>query len=475
MRSTLALCAVLVALAAARAARAQELAPSGSHGGAPAQEAAAPERHLPADELQRWAASDAEGRWFVYARSVALDPARAHPWVQHARAERDLATLELVALYGEPQMQQQALEALVELDAPQWLRAALWIVESAADSHTITRAREALDERPALVRAYLARHPDAQTRYVPPARAAGAPDDPRALDVRDYPRPWTAREVFAALDPSAERESLGDRVRAEPGVLYRFQVLRAIDAYARFWAHTFPWNERLAAFALDPDPLVAQRACLAYAHFEPERVPCDALLRIVDDPTRPDAVREAALLGFSYGPEPRVWVELHRVARDPEHAAWKAAVSRLGDLGNAFTLEHLAHLTYARLSVDAEVMSELERSLLRAELDRVRQREKALDADPESFARRVVPLFERSAWAQLAASPAEDELRAWTLATAAAWAAREPVRATLEALAASYEGDVPAGEVRLFGPIAERVRRYAADALAASAVERRAQ
>ena len=59
----------------------------------------------------------------------------------------------------------------------------------------------------------------------------------------------------------------------------------------------------------------------------------------MDDAKETAAIRESALMAFSSISHPQVYVRLHELALETDHPAWPAAISRLNDLGDEFTLE----------------------------------------------------------------------------------------------------------------------------------------
>ena len=61
-------------------------------------------------------------------------------------------------------------------------------------------------------------------------------------------------------------------------------------------------------------------------------------------------IRESCLMGFSYHTHPSVLLKLHQVAADPQHAAWSAAVSRIGDIGKGFSVSLMKQLQNAKLT-----------------------------------------------------------------------------------------------------------------------------
>jgi hypothetical protein len=335
------------------------------------------------------------------ARATLLDDA--------ARAGRS-SLLEAIAVHSGLGAQ-QALAHLVAADDPRWPRTATWLVQR-RDSHTSQAAHKALSERPELAAEW-----GTGERYLP------------AL---------TAAEVLAPL--------AADSGATPPA------VVRAIEAFALLDEHAAPWSNRLLARVRDADATVARAAGLAYAHHRASEVPFDALLVVVAEARAPATVREAALIGASHGPHTVAWSALLAIAEDPAHPAWRAAVARLGDLDEGFAPVHLADLG-ARLAGTGDG------AFLARELDRVRRRFASNAVDTRL--RRLRPLLERAAWADLNCAPIERTLVPWTLGTLTSWSAEPEVHAALARLRDGYAPRPELARTTLFGDLGARVRTYA--------------
>ena len=110
-----------------------------------AQELAVP-RGVPTD----WDARDLEGRWVAYRAAVEVgDEALQATWYTWLGARREFELLEWMALYEPRQGSQKVspLTVLHDVDAPHWLRAAVWIGPRHSDSHQRDKAEELLISR----------------------------------------------------------------------------------------------------------------------------------------------------------------------------------------------------------------------------------------------------------------------------------------------------------------------------------------
>lgn len=297
-------------------------------------------------EVDAFAAKDVEGRWVAY--HAAPEPVAA--WVAFLAQRKDYELLEHLALTARTL---EALDALQVADAPGWIRCATWRLTS-SDSHAMDAARKfLLDRRPGAFLDWVARHPSVVEG--PEGRPAASvlrlieAQDPRPSleDASRYAPPFDPAVVLAALTPPAEVVDFGGAARAEPGVVYAHQVVRALEAWATTNRRVEPWNGRVAALVGAASPAVAKAAALACAWLPAADVPVERLSALLDATDRPGDVRAAAAIGLSYAPTPDAYLRVCAVAADPAHVAWSAAVSRLGDVGDELALAVLAGLTLA--------------------------------------------------------------------------------------------------------------------------------
>jgi hypothetical protein len=206
--------------------------------------------------------------------------------------------------------------------------------------------------------------------------------------------PLDAAGVLRHLDAPAELAELQEGERADPGRTYVSQVERAVRG--------FP----LAG--IRDGPLLAEFAALLYH--------VGRFHALMIDPGQPRTVREAALLAFSYwGVERAPWhglvvIELGAIARNPAHPAWRAAVSRLGDIGDGSVL--------AALEAAAPSLAPPESDFFQAERRRLQRRESNLRREQLTMSD-AVNAVQRLAWAELAAPELVEGVRTWAVAVIA--------------------------------------------------------
>lgn len=359
-----------------------------------------------------WDRRDMDARWVFYRRAP---DAPEEAWIAYAVKRHDWEFLEWLALTSRSG---NALLALADADAPNWVRCAKW---PAADSHRRQAATGRLD---------------------------------RLKDAGKYLPPWDPEVLLAPLVAPPDLAELGDRRKAEPGKRYVHQVVRAIDVLAESALHGEPWAGRLAALVGHPHSGVRRAACLAYGSRPPDEVPLAALEVRASDEAETPAVRAAAVLGLSYAESPAAYGVLLGVATTPAHPAWRAAVSRLGDLDDGFALEVWKGLDVAAAGADAK-------AFLAAQADRIRARVAATDG--AALASRVVPMLERAASMDLSCGPFEGTFVSWSLLAVHARRGEPEVRGALEQAKEAYES--PHAERGLADPLRDRVRAYARSVL----------
>lgn len=379
------------------------------------------------EAVAAFAARDAEGRWVAYRAT----PEPLGAWVTFLAGRRDFELLEWIALTTRTL---EALDALQTADAPGWIRCAFFKLTS-ADSHALDAARRfLLDRRPGAVLEWLDRFP-AATHGVGAGvvRALHALQPPPSReDATTYLGPWDADVLLAVLVPPASLATLSDAAPTRPGVVYVHQVVRAIETWTISSLRAEPWTGRVAALVGHARPAVARAAALACAYLPATQVPAVRLAALVDDATRPPDVRSAAVLGLSFASGAEAYVRLCRVAAEPDHVAWSAAVSRLGDVGDELAVAVLAPLA---LGAPPDGVRDRAVASIRARFT---------VEEPDAMAARVPNLLARVA---VAANVDASRAATYRAAAVAALRARLEVPAVRAAVAALRDAPIADGNV----------------------------
>lgn len=370
----------------------------------------APALTLPDD----WEQRDVEGKWAWYANDVLQDPSHALLWPHTLRDAGDFELLEMLALYTPDAFKSHGvIEQLYQAEAPQWIRVAAWHTNGPPNfGHGLQQATSYITKvAPGLTEDWIDDHQEQLDNYESSLSAAYdmlLTDKVPRGDASDFLPPLQREDVFRHLKLDTAVVGLGDRLTAEPGVVYRQQVIRAIQAVPISGRRDAELLQRLRLMTKHADRQVRQAAYLSHTYLMRSMKPTqtfDDFLETIHNQQEHFTVREAAVMAFSYHRHPSVLLTLHDIAADPDHVCWNAAVSRLGDLGEALSITLLEPLLTAE-------RSPAQQKLLRDSLQRLRARaQKSGPPDSRDMVRRICAV----AFAQQATHPLADTLRAWVL------------------------------------------------------------
>jgi hypothetical protein len=374
-----------------------------------------------------WNALDMEGKWVLYQKIARADENRAKAFPAYLAQRKEFDFLEMIALHR-PLFEGgiAAAWALARADAPQWLRVAAWQRQTEIDHGESETSKLLVRHNPAKALAWLEKyavdavitkgetenpHFIGRPNPVPQALMALQKMKVKAGTIGNALPPLQPGEVFRHLDAPKELADFGNRKRTEAGKVYVHQVLRAIKALVQSGRYREPWLGKALQLTRHTHPEVRQAALLAFADFgrwsDPKNSPVAEFRKVMDDPRETPAIREAALMAFSSYGHPQVYVRLHEVALETAHPAWQAAVSRLYDVGNEFTLDHLKRLDKTRLPArEAELLEKTLANLQKWVDDPGRARVVSL--------RIVEAYLERAGWAEQTRSPVRATLVPWT-------------------------------------------------------------
>jgi len=279
---------------------------------------------LPAD----WAQRDLEGKWFAYheARGASLDRQVPARWARALGAAGELELLERIVLY---EGWQYAGPVLVELDAPQWVRCAVWSL-GGFGPYSREEARKALMKDRARTAGWL--------EAFPSARVGAAEDLYRRLvdaglaperDARDLP-PHDAMQVLVPdLDAPKRLVRFGARLRASPGERYVHQVVRALHAVIVHGVRDGAVVTKMVQLTAHDDPVVRQTAFETLTGLPGELVPFAPLAAIVDDEAADALCRQWAVGALACSSHPGALDVLVRLALEPAHPGHEQAIAQL--------------------------------------------------------------------------------------------------------------------------------------------------
>jgi len=402
----------------------------------------------PGLEVEAFERRDLEGRWVLYTRLADDAPTKAHWWAWLAR-EKQFELLETIALY-ERGAATPIGGALQEADAPQWQRVLAWAMRD-RQNHGHALAEQKILRRPEAMHSWMRKHPSTQTDpYLLALFEELSKAKLEAVKVDAALPPFDEAHVLRHLSPPAELAAFGEREQAEPDAVYVHQVTRSIEGMIAGALMTEPWLKKLDALRSHDAAEVRQQAYLAYT-YAPQAIDADAFERAVDDADEKPMVREAAMLAFTYGPDARAYAKALNVAADTQHPAWKAAVSRLGDLGDEFAIERLSPLV-DRPTPDGKLLREalqrIEQQTVAAYIARHEKAVKAKNAPINgwraTFEHVVNNRLTRVVRAEAARDPLYEAMRASVVATIRRHLDVDLVRAAVMKAMSSDEPEIAA-------------------------------
>lgn len=302
---------------------------------------------LPADWQQR----DLEGKWVAYRK--ASGPADADPrvktaWMMALREAGEAELLEWIAVY---EGWRHAGPQLAWLNSPRLMRAAAWNL-AALDSHNKDNAEKAMRDRGGLALGWFEAHPMAQR-----GKAAAMFEELRgahsAEDASAYLPPIDPMQALVPLlDAPRDLATFGDRLQHEPRTRYLHQVLRALDGVAVYGQVSELVVQKVLGLCRRDDPRLANAAFLTLGKLPPDRIPYRGLLRLADDTAATPAARRLATTALSHSSHPTAYFAIETIAADATHPGRRAAIVRLGEIGDDATLAALRRLNTFDIEVE---------------------------------------------------------------------------------------------------------------------------
>ncbi len=360
-----------------------------------------------------WTARDLEGKWVLLSAEIASEPTKIPAWVEFLKQKKEFQLLEWMAIYVPDAFKTHGVaEALRASDAPQWIRVVAWHTAGPFYlGHGEQQAQSLLTSAPGLAEHWLQTHKDKIEPWegmIEQLYAGFKKDKFDAVDSSDYLPPLQVANVFNHLPNAKEAVEYSKRQQTVNGVVYIHQVIREINGIVVSGRRDPELLKTVRELTKHSSNDIRQAAFLAHTYILPgtpatERL--DDFARVIDDSEESDMIRESALMGFSYHTHPSVLLKLHQVAADPQHAAWSAAVSRIGDIGIGFSVSLLKQLQNTKLADEQS-------RLLTDSLKRLTQRELAnRNVDAWDMARRIA----LAVYAKQTNDPNSELIKEWVM------------------------------------------------------------
>jgi hypothetical protein len=411
-----------------------------------------------------WDMRDLEGKWVLFKEKSKNEGFKSAAWIQYLEKRKDYEFLEWIGLYQIDAMKMFGVGwSLAKADAPQWIRAAAWSRRAPQMmGHGEAQARSILrTHNPALAYSWLDKYKDTFIKTSGPTKRDYVYLQNRKLKLQDLGKvlpPLKVTEVFKHLDPPATLEQFGNRKKAAADTVYEHQVLRAIDGMVASGYYEEPWIGKVIKLTQHKNEKVRQSAYLSISHFankiDKKRYPLASFEKTIDDKNESAAVRESALMVYTYFDHPAIFAKLHGVALDTEHPGWPTAISRLGDQASEFSLKYLAILSEKELSDrNAEIWA--------TSFTRIQGRLEKQKTKPVTLNQKTIAMhLERAAWAEHTNDPISSKLTEWTVKTLGVQLTESTVGYALK-VRKDYEPQWTTGEEKAI--IQKRVRELADD------------
>lgn len=367
--------------------------------------------------MEEWNSRDREGKWVLMNNALVHDPSTLVAWTAFLNRNKEFALMEWLAIYHPDGFHSGGVGSLLAAaDAPQWIRVAAWHCTGASRAgHGIQTANTLLySQAPGVVERWLQTHRDQCDNWDLMQKVLDQlvrDRTPIAPATDRYLPPLQENDVYKYLNPPESIQDFGDATEATEGVVYEHQVIRAINAVSANGRRSDDVVGRVRMLTKHSREAIRIHALLAFSYYAPDFPGTEKFAdfeAIIDDNGESDRIREAALMGWSYHKHPAVMLKLYDVAADHAHGAWKAAVSRLGDLGDDYSVKQLQDLDRTKLTDEQQ-------QILANTLDRCRQR---LIKRKAPLSTTMAKRIQLTVFAQMSGHSKADNLKAWVLESA---------------------------------------------------------
>lgn len=343
----------------------------------------------------RWLPKD--GKWWWYDRLAGEDEEKQARFVAALKDRRDWRFLEEMALYVSGAYGTHSIGVVLHAGkAKNWRRVSAWFLRTGGGHGAVhTNSLLMAEGEKAETLAWLQKYADKLDPAMVAIRTALEQEGIQPAAEVDAEAPFEEDQVFAGIARAFKdrEEPLSESELA--------RIARGIRGWSTSQRWGSPWALKVVELIEDEDWRVAETACLAFTHGKNNAVPMGILWKVAEDEKKEQRLREAAFLGWSYGDWGEVFPTLHVVAGDPQHAAFMPAVSRLGELGNGWTIELLDEYSLLKgVKGKRNKLSAAQRKLVQQEIKVLGDRfgkQNVLSNDFETTAWSTVLGFHRSA------------------------------------------------------------------------------
>ena len=277
--------------------------------------------------LEQWKKRDLRSKWNLVYKSLGNSRTLLNEWISFLKKHKEYDLIEKLILTNSGGFDLGAMgKFLADEDAPNWPRVIAHTEENAS-SHMKVGVNKAIEGKDHI---YFSFRKDNQLPLNEKLKFKRVKTD----KYKPYKSLYDSLQLLKKKDfLSLPSESL----IADKNKIYLFELKTAIDLLATL-KNTREYREDLKNLVFSEKNGIAIYAMLAYTKSVSLPIPLELKEIILNKGTNPDRAA-AALMAFSYLPNNQAFLLLHNILLEDNHPAWEVAVSRLGDMGNAFTLD----------------------------------------------------------------------------------------------------------------------------------------
>lgn len=289
-------------------------------------------------DLKIWNKLQFESKWIYFISAIDKNPMSIPRWIDFLISNKEYKILEWYLISNRNGFDDYDLGLkLFEADAPNWISILCWIYIN-SDEHMNMSKDKILKQKPELIKSWVDKHKISAPTLMPKLLNVSG-----GADVKKYSEPIDVNVVLKHLDCPDEVLVLKSEDKVLENKVYQHQVIRAINVLkgTKGIESHLP---KLLKLTNHKNEDIAQNAFLAYTGIPSLLIPRAEFLNVSKDINKSNKIREAAFMAFTFSDHPSVYAEIHQLASEPLDPCWRTAISRLGDLGDDFSLFYLKSL-----------------------------------------------------------------------------------------------------------------------------------
>lgn len=285
--------------------------------------------------LKVWVKLHQEGKWIYFIAAIDKNPNSINNWIDFLIASKEYKLLEWFVMSNRNGFDDYKLGVkLFEADAPNWISILHWIYVN-SDEHMNMSKEEVLKKKPELIKSWMDKY-----KITEPMLTSKLLNINGGVDVKKYLEPIDTKLILKYLDCPEEVLVLKDEDKVLENKVYQHQVIRSINTLKGTKEKT-EWLPKLLQLTVHKNENIAQNAFLIYTGFPDQIIPYEDFYKISEDAQKSNKIREAAFMAFTFGNHPMIYEKTHILVADSLDPRWRTAISRMGDIGDDFSLFYL--------------------------------------------------------------------------------------------------------------------------------------